>query len=197
VESEAPNAGPVHSLGDAPIADRTLRVDARAVVASGARARELHDRVLDEWRVITAGALVGLAGAALELGVEYAKQRHQFGVPIGSFQAVAHQLADAATMVDGAQLLAREAAWAADEREPDAAALARMAFVFATRAAQRTTSVALHVHGGYGFTLEYDVQLYHRRAKAWPLALGDPRRQTLHLAAALFGPGETAGWTSP
>ena len=76
----------------------------------------------------------------------------------------------------GAQLLAREAAWAADEGEADAVALARMAFLFAARAAQDTSAAALHVHGGYGFTLEYDVQLYLRRAKAWPLALGDPRR---------------------
>ena len=151
---------------------------------------ELHEHAVDEWRVLTAGALVGLAGAALELGVEYAKQRHQFGVPIGSFQALAHGLADAATAVDGARLLVREAAWAADEGESGATALARMAFLFAARSAQQATAVALHVHGGYGFTLEYDIQLYHRRAKAWPLLLGDPRRGALHLADALFGPVE-------
>ncbi len=165
----------------------------RTVVAGGARAVELHDHTVDEWRVLMAGALVGLAGAALELGVEYAKQRHQFGVPIGSFQSLAHSLADVATAVDGAQLLVREAAWAADEAEPDATALARMAFLFAARSAQQTTAVALHVHGGYGFTLEYDIQLYHRRAKAWPLLLGDPRRGALHLADALFGPSPSPG----
>ena len=69
--------------------------------------------------------------------------------------------------------------------------MARMSFLFAARAAQDTSAAALHVHGGYGFTLEYDVQLYLRRAKAWPLALGDPRRGALHLADALFGPVET------
>jgi alkylation response protein AidB-like acyl-CoA dehydrogenase len=62
----------------------------------------------------------------------------------------------------------------------------------AARVAQDTTAAALHVHGGYGFTLEYDIQLYLRRAKAWPLALGDPRRGALHLADALFGPVERA-----
>lgn len=188
VETEPPTFGSVHNLGDSSVADRSLRMGTRTVVASGPRAVELHDHTVDEWRVLMAGALVGLAGAALELGVEYAKQRHQFGVPIGSFQSLAHRLADVATAVDGAQLLVREAAWAADEGEPDAAALARMAFLFAARSAQQTTAVALHVHGGYGFTLEYDVQLYHRRAKAWPLLLGDPRRGALHLADALFGP---------
>jgi hypothetical protein len=190
VEADPPPDAPVRSLGDAPIADRSVRSGDRTVLAGGDRAHALHEHAVDEWRVLTAGALVGLAGAALELGVEYAKQRHQFGVPIGSFQALAHQLADVATMVDGAQLLTREAAWAADEHEADAPALARMAFLFASRTAQRTTAAALHVHGGYGFTLEYDIQLHHRRAKAWPLLLGDPRRESGHLADALFGPPE-------
>jgi alkylation response protein AidB-like acyl-CoA dehydrogenase len=189
-EADGVPVGSAHNLGDGPVADRSLRSAARTVVATGTRAHELHEGAVDEWRVLTAGALVGLAGAALELGVDYAKQRHQFGVPIGSFQALAHGLADAATAVDGARLLAREAAWAADENEPDSTALARMAFLFAARSAQQATAVALHVHGGYGFTLEYDIQLYHRRAKAWPLLLGDPRRGALHLADALFGPVE-------
>jgi alkylation response protein AidB-like acyl-CoA dehydrogenase len=189
-ESGVPARG--HDLGCVALADRALRVDSRTVLARGEVARTLHERAVDEWRVLTAGALVGLAGAALELGVDYAKQREQFGVPIGSFQALAHRLADVATAVDGAQLLAREAAWAGDEGEDDAVALARMAFLFAARAAQDTSAVALHVHGGYGFTLEYDIQLHLRRAKAWPLALGDPRRGTLQLADALFGPAEPA-----
>jgi alkylation response protein AidB-like acyl-CoA dehydrogenase len=192
VDDDPPEGQARHNLGGAPLADRSLRAGARTVLAQGADARAQHQRAVDEWRVLTAGALVGLAGAALELGVEYAKQRQQFGVPIGSFQALAHRLADVATAVDGAQLLAREAAWASDEGEPDAVALARMAFLFAARAAQDTTAAALHVHGGYGFTLEYDVQLYLRRAKAWPLALGDPRRGALELADALFGPAEGA-----
>ena len=188
VEGEPDAPARSHDLGRGAIADRSLRAGTRTVLAHGADARALHEHAVDEWRVLTAGALVGLAGAALELGVEYAKQRQQFGVPIGSFQALAHRLADVATAFEGAQLLAREAAWAADEGETDAVALARMAFLFAARTAQDTSAAALHVHGGYGFTLEYDVQLYLRRAKAWPLALGDPRRGTLHLADALFGP---------
>ena len=190
VVAEPPGDGAVHNLGDGPVADRSLRSGTRTVVARDAAARACHEAAVDEWRVLAAGALVGLGGAALELGTEYAKQRHQFGVPIGSFQSIAHGLADVATAVDGARLLAREAAWAADEGEADATALARMAFLFAARTAQRATDVALHVYGGYGFTLEYDIQLYYRRAKAWPLALGDPRRGTLHLADALFGPAE-------
>jgi hypothetical protein len=189
VEGEPDALARTRDLGRGALADRSLRSGTR----SGARsvhARALHEHAVDEWRVLTAGALVGLAGAALDLGVDYAKQRQQFGVPIGSFQALAHRLADVATAYEGAQLLVREAAWAADEGEADAVALARMAFLFASRAAQDTAAAALHVHGGYGFTLEYDIQLYLRRAKAWPLALGDPRRGALHLADALFGKAE-------
>ena len=180
------------NLGCSPLADRAVRGPARSVLLTGAAARPAFERAVDEWRVLMSGALVGIAAAALGLGVEYAKNRHQFGVPIGSFQSIARDLADVATAVDGARLLAREAAWARSEDEPEFSPLAAMAFLFATRAARRASNVGLHVHGGYGFTLEYDIQLYYRRAQAWPLALGDPRRGVATLADALFGPVEVA-----
>ena len=178
------------NLGSSPLADRSVRGPGRSVLATGDIARAAHAQALDEWRTLMSGALVGLGEAALALGVEYAKDRHQFGAPIGSFQSIARDLADAATLVDGARLLSREAAWAQSEDEEHFAALSSMAFLFATRAARRASNVALHVHGGYGFTLEYDIQLYYRRAEAWPLSLGDPRRGVAHLAEALFGPVE-------
>jgi alkylation response protein AidB-like acyl-CoA dehydrogenase len=77
--------------------------------------------------------------------------------------------------VDGAQLLSREAAWAAAEDPQRAAELAAMAFGFAAETARDTTYWALHFHGGYGLMLEYDVQLYFRRARAWAGVLGEPR----------------------
>jgi len=176
------------NLGSSSLADLDLRGPGRSVLATGEIARDAYGRALDEWRTLMSGALVGLGEAALAIGVDYAKNRVQFGAPIGSFQSIARDLADAATLVDGARLLAREAAWAQSEDEEQFAPLASMAFLFATRAARRASNVALHVHGGYGFTLEYDIQLYYRRAQAWPLRLGDPRRATAHLADALFGP---------
>jgi alkylation response protein AidB-like acyl-CoA dehydrogenase len=183
--------GPAPSnLGSSPVADRAIRVPGRTVLGTGDMARAAHGQAIDEWRTLMSGALVGLGEAALAIGVEYAKNRHQFGAPIGSFQSIARDLADAATLVDGARLLAREAAWAQTDDDEQFAPLASMAFLFATRAARRASNVALHVHGGYGFTLEYDIQLYYRRAEAWPLALGDPRQGAAHLADALFGPIE-------
>jgi alkylation response protein AidB-like acyl-CoA dehydrogenase len=145
------------------------------VLATGADALTAYATALDEWRVLTAAALVGIAQRALEIGVAYVKERHAFGQPIGGFQGVAHRLADRATEIDGAQLLAREAAWAAAEDPQRAAELAAMAFGFAADTARDTTYYALHFHGGYGFMLEYDAQLYFRRARAWAGVLGEPR----------------------
>jgi len=176
------------NLGTGPVADRSLRSGTRHRLASGAAASAAYAVALDEWRVLTAGALVGLATAALRIGVAYAKSRQQFGVPIGSFQSIARDLADAATAVDGARLLAREAAWAAVDATDEFESLASMAFLFAARTAQQASGVGLHVHGGYGYMLEYDIGLYYRRAKAWPLVAGDPRRGVQHLADTLFGP---------
>jgi alkylation response protein AidB-like acyl-CoA dehydrogenase len=178
------------NLGSSSLADRSLRGPGSTVLASGDAARAAHALAVDEWRTLMGGALVGLGEAALAIGVQYAKDRVQFGQPIGSYQSIARDLADAATLVDGARLLAREAAWAQSDDEEQFAPLASMAFQFATRAARRASNVALHVHGGYGFTLEYDIQLYYRRAQAWPLRLGDPRRGVADLADALFGPVE-------
>ncbi len=184
-------AGPGRkNLGSSSVADRSLRGPGRTVLVEQDIARPAYGQALDEWRSLMSGALVGLGEAALAIGVEYAKNRHQFGVPIGSFQSIARDLADAATLVDGARLLAREASWAQTEDEEHFSELASMAFLFSTRAARRASNVALHVHGGYGFTLEYDIQLYYRRAEAWPLAMGDPRRGIAELADALFGPVE-------
>ena len=87
---------------------------------------------------------------------------------------------------DGAQLLVYEAAWARDTGQSEAAALASMAFLFGADCAFRTARECLQFHGGYGVTLEYDIQLYFRRAKAWPLALGDSRREYQRLADLVY-----------
>jgi alkylation response protein AidB-like acyl-CoA dehydrogenase len=164
----------VVNTGAMPLADIPVTSDATEL-ARGADALTAYAAALDEWRVLTAAALVGLAQRALEIGVAYVKERQAFGQPIGGFQGVAHRLADRATEIDGAQLLAREAAWSATEDPQRAAELAAMSFGFAADTARDTTYHALHFHGGYGFMLEYDAQLYFRRARAWVGVLGEPR----------------------
>jgi alkylation response protein AidB-like acyl-CoA dehydrogenase len=175
----------VPNLGCSPIADVAVPVDA-PVLAQSSTAMALHADAVDEWRVLTAAALVGLATTALELALVYVNERWAFDVPLASFQAIQHRLADVATAVDGARLLVYEAAWARQEHAPNAAQLASMSFLFASETAFRTAAESLHFHGGYGYTLEYDIQLYFRRAKAWPLALGASRIQYRHLASLLF-----------
>ena len=115
--------------------------------------------------------------------MEYVKERHQFGVPIGSFQAVGHGLADAATAVEGSKLIAREAAWAADEDTARATELACLACGFSSEAARDASYRSLHYHGGYGFMVEFDIQLYFRRARAWPAVFGEPAHMYARGAA--------------
>ncbi|HVU73426.1 MAG TPA: acyl-CoA dehydrogenase family protein [Mycobacteriales bacterium] len=159
---------------------------AHTVLATGGKARDLHAHAVDELRVLRAASLVGLAHRAIELGAAYAKVRTAFGDPIGRYQAVAHPLADALVACDGAQLLCWKAAWALDAGLDRGSALAGMAFVHAAETAQSAAGHSLHVHGGYGFMEETDIQLYYRRAKAWTVALADPARELLRVADELL-----------
>ncbi len=181
------------NLGSAPLADIDITAGRRSLLtpADGSAVDE-HARALDEWRALTASWLVGLGRAALDLGVSYVKDRRQFGVPIGSFQAVQHRLADLATALDGAALLADKAVWTLDTDAPGAATFPAMAFSYCGEAAQRAAAASLHLHGGYGFMEEYDIQLHFRRAKAARLVLADPCRELVGLADRLFGPVETS-----
>ncbi|MCU1456084.1 MAG: acyl-CoA dehydrogenase protein [Actinomycetia bacterium] len=172
-----------------PIADRDLggeNAGTRVVLATGARAHQLHAGAVDEWRVLTAAALAGLGRRALDLAVAHVLDRHQFGVAIGSFQAVQHRLADIVTALDAVDLLVAEAAWAAHAEPARAPSLAVMAFVAATDAARASAAASLQLHGGYGYTLDRDVQLYYRRAKGWPMSLGDPAAELDVLADRLW-----------
>ena len=163
----------VENLGSLPVADIPVGTGARTV-SSGPGVGGVVELARDEWLVLMANALAGMGARSIEIGVEYVKERHAFGVPIGSFQAVAHGLADAATSVDGGGLLAREAAWAAAEEPARAAELAALACAFNAEAAREASYRSLHYHGGYGFMLEFDIQLYFRRAKAWPAQFAEP-----------------------
>jgi alkylation response protein AidB-like acyl-CoA dehydrogenase len=182
-------ASAVPNLGAMPLADWSVPADA-AVLARGAGAVAAYRRAVAHWQALTGAALVGLASKALEIGVGYVLQRRAFGVLVASFQAVQHRLADSATALEGARVLAYQAAWAQDVDLAAAEALASMSFLFASETAFGTAAESLHFHGGYGFTLEYDIQLYFRRAKAWPLVAGDRAAAYAELARRLYLPEE-------
>jgi alkylation response protein AidB-like acyl-CoA dehydrogenase len=175
----------VENLGSLPLADVT--VNDVVVLAEGEDARRLFCAALDLWLTLTAAALTGAACKAVELGVEYAKQRHAFGTLIGSFQAVSHPLADSATAVDGARLLALEAACAFADEPARVTELAAMAFAFAYETARDATNRSLHIHGGYGFGMEGDIQLYYRRVRGWAMVFGDAGVSLDRVADARYG----------
>jgi alkylation response protein AidB-like acyl-CoA dehydrogenase len=122
--------------------------------------------------ILAAAQAIGGAARALELTVDYAKERKQFDKPLGAFQAIAHYLADAATTVEGGQTLVYEAAWARANGK-SVERLAPMAKLFACQTYRDVTAMCQQVWGGVGFTLEYDIQLYFRRAKALQLSWWD------------------------
>ena len=175
----------VANLGAQPLADLAISEDATEL-ARGREAITAHRRAVDEWLALSAAALVGIGARAHELAVEYACSRAAFGALIGSFQGIAHPLADHATALDGARLLAYKAAWAHDAGAARSGELAAMSFAFVSETARDTTYHALHTHGGYGFMLEQDVQLFYRRARGWARVFGGPREAYRRAASARY-----------
>jgi alkylation response protein AidB-like acyl-CoA dehydrogenase len=129
----------------------------------------MHDGI-----ILAAAQAIGGAERALEMTVQYSKDRHQFDKPLGAFQALAHYMADASTAVDGGKTLVYEAAWARSTGRP-IERLAPMAKLFACQTYRDVTAMAEQIHGGMGFTVEYDIQLYFRRAKQLQLSWWDSR----------------------
>ncbi len=178
------------NLGALPVADRRVTDDAVELARGPEAVAAFADAVL-EWHGLVAAQAVGAGKRAVEIGVSYTTERYAFGVPIASFQSIAHRLADAVTALDGAQLLTRKAAWAIDGRTDRWRPLVQMALVAADDAAQRAVDGVLHFHGGYGFMLEYDIQLYFRRIKAWSLQVGDRGKELESVADLLWGPARS------
>jgi alkylation response protein AidB-like acyl-CoA dehydrogenase len=179
----------IPNLGALPLGHCKLGEGTAFVLARGPEAVAAHRRAVSRWKALTAAALVGLGSRALDLALEYVQQRRAFGVLIANFQTIQHRLADDVTALEGARLLAYEAAWSDVEQQANASSLATMAYLFAAQSAFKTASDSLHFHGGYGYTLEYDIQLYFRRAKSWSLLAGDPRHQCVDLVRQLIEAG--------
>jgi alkylation response protein AidB-like acyl-CoA dehydrogenase len=141
--------------------------------------------VLEDGLVLLAAQAVGGARYALEITTQYAKDREQFDKPLGAFQALAHNLADAVTALDGAEQLVHEAAWAGATGRP-LTSLAPMAKLFACSTFRDITAMAQQIFGGIGFTLDFDIQLYFRRAKQQQMMWSNDRVLEDAVAAALL-----------
>jgi alkylation response protein AidB-like acyl-CoA dehydrogenase len=180
---------PVANLAAAPLADLTCDLDRASELANGAEAIALFEGALDEWLLLVAAAVVGAAASAHEAVCVYAAERRAFGGVIGSYQGVAHPLADDATALDGARLLTLKAAWALDTKSDRARELVAMAFAFGSETALQVTYDAIHFHGGYGFMLEHDMQLHYRRVRGWSRVWGGPDRAYRRAADARYPRG--------
>jgi alkylation response protein AidB-like acyl-CoA dehydrogenase len=174
----------VPNLASAPLAWWDLA--GGATLATGEPAVQLFAQAEREWRVLTAATLVGAGQTALDLAAEFAKERFAFGVAIGSFQSVAHPLADVLIGIESARRLTHKAAWFLDHEADHVGPLAAMAFVHAAEAAERAGTVGVHTQGGFGFTLESDEQLFYRRAKGWALIGGDRRAELQQIAEGVI-----------
>jgi alkylation response protein AidB-like acyl-CoA dehydrogenase len=147
-------------------------VEGRLVGTEGSAAEGLT-RTLDKVAVALAAEQVGGAQQVLEMAVEYAKVRYQFGRPIGSFQAIKHLAADVLLQVESAKSAAYYAAWAAAEDSEELPVVASLAKAYCSDAYFFAAAENIQIHGGIGFTWEHDAHLYFKRAKSTQLFLGD------------------------
>ncbi len=146
---------------------------ARLIGAEGAAAPVVA-RTLDLAAVALAAEQVGGAQRCLDMSVDYAKTRIQFGRPIGSFQAIKHKCADMLLEVESAKSAAYYAGWAAAEDSDELPVVASLAKSYCSEAYFHAASENIQIHGGIGFTWEHDAHLYFKRAKSSELLLGDP-----------------------
>ncbi len=143
--------------------------------------------LLDRAATVVSAEMLGAAARVLELTVDYARVREQFGRPIGSFQAVKHRCADMLVDVEGMRSSAYYAAWAVGSGDPDAAAAASAAKIWCSDASRRVMASALQVHGGIGFTWEHDLHLYLKRAQLDQVSFGDAAHHRRRLIGLLRG----------
>ena len=165
----------------------TLRFDganARPVGETGSAGSALA-RALDEAMVLLCAEMVGGMERVLETAVDYANERFQFGRAIGSFQAIKHTCADMLVAFEGARTAVGAAVAAASDDAPDRSLLAAVAKAHCGRSYEQMALANMHIHGGVGYTWEYDAHLYYRRAKSSDVMFGDAVQQHERLAHAI------------
>lgn len=151
-------------------------------------------RALDLAAVALAAEQVGGAQRCLEMSVQHAKERFQFGRPIGSFQAIKHKCAEMLLEVESARSAAYYAAWTAAHDDDELPVMAAMAKAYCSEAYFRAAAETIQVHGGIGFTWDHDAHLYFKRAKSSELLLGDPAYHRERLAQLVVSPSaQSAG----
>ncbi len=164
-----------------PLADR--------VGAKGSGWRQL-ERLADAARAGLAAESCGGAARILEMSVDYAKVREQFGKPIGSFQAIQHKCADMMVKVESGRSAAWYAAWAIASGSPEAHLASAMAKAYCSDAFREVAGEGIQIHGGIGFTWEHDMHIYFKRAKSSEVAFGDSVWNRETIAQEILPDGE-------
>jgi butyryl-CoA dehydrogenase len=162
------------------------RIPVENLLGEEGQGDKLFLKTLDGGRIGIASMALGLAQAAYEAASAYAKERRQFGRPIGEFQGVAFMIADMATRIDAARLMTYRAAWLKDAGKPYSTEAA-MAKLYASEVARDVTNDAIQVHGGYGYITEYRVERYLRDAKLTEIGEGTSEIQRMVIARNLLG----------
>ncbi|HXO20794.1 MAG TPA: acyl-CoA dehydrogenase [Thermoanaerobaculia bacterium] len=171
----------VNASGTTELAFEDMRVPARQRLGGDGEGFKIAMSTLDGGRIGIAAQALGIAQGAFEEALAYAQQREQFGKHLSDFQAIQFYLADMATEIDAARLLTWKAAWAKDGQKRFTLEAAH-AKLFASEMAQRVTNKALQIHGGYGYTKEYNVERYFRDARITEIYEGTSEIQKMVIA---------------
>jgi alkylation response protein AidB-like acyl-CoA dehydrogenase len=164
-----------------------------AVLGEVGKGWALLDRLVDRAKVALCAEMCGGAQKVLEMSVEYAKVREQFGKPIGSFQAIQHKCANMMVQVESAKSATYYAAWAVANDVPEAHLAACMAKAYTSDAYRFVAAEGIQIHGGIGFTWEHDMHLYFKRAKGSEVTFGDATwNRELVAQVVLDAPEEVA-----
>jgi len=175
----------VNASGTTELAFQDMRVPAPQRLGEEGEGFKIAMATLDGGRVGISAQAVGIARGALEEATAYAQERQQFGRPISDFQAIQFYLADMSTEVDAARLLTWKAAWTKDQGRRYSLEAAQ-AKLYSSQMAQRVTNLALQIHGGYGYTKEYNVERYFRDARITEIYEGTSEIQKLVIARAVL-----------
>jgi alkylation response protein AidB-like acyl-CoA dehydrogenase len=159
------------SLGEVVLKD--VRVPADRVLGTVGGGWALLDRVIDRGKVGLCAEMCGGAQRVLEMSVDYAKVREQFGKPIGSFQAIQHKCANMLVEVESSKSVTYYAAWAVANDVAEAPLAAAMAKAYCSDAYRHVSGEGIQIHGGIGFTWEHDMHIYFKRAKSSEVTFGD------------------------
>jgi alkylation response protein AidB-like acyl-CoA dehydrogenase len=158
-----------------------MRVPATNLLGEERDGFKIAMATLDGGRIGIAAQAVGIAQGAFEEALSYSQEREQFGKPIAGFQAIQFYLADMSTEIDAARLLTWKAAWTKDNRKRYTLEAAQ-AKLYSSEMAQRVTSKAVQVHGGYGYTREYPVERFFRDARITEIYEGTSEIQKMVIA---------------